>query len=88
MNSSPVTHRITPGSGKVREPDADGSRQQMIGNRGRENAGDDRPGPAQPRGKHEGEQLRLVADFCDGDQQVEVRKASMGICAGSGAFGR
>ena len=41
----------------------------MIRNRRHQNPGADGPGLAQPRRKNEGQELRLVPDFGDGDQQ-------------------
>jgi hypothetical protein len=48
----------------------------MIGDRRHQDAGDDGPGLAQPRGKNEGKELGLVSDLCDATSTVEVRKAS------------
>ena len=52
------------------QPDADRAGQRMIQHRGDEDPGDDRYWPAQPGSQHEGQQLRLVADFGDGDEQA------------------
>jgi hypothetical protein len=59
-----------------RQPDSDRAGQCVVEYRGDENAGDDGPGLAQAGGEDEGQQLSLVADLGDGDQVVEVRKAS------------
>jgi hypothetical protein len=53
---------------QLRQPDADRAGQRMIEHGGDEDPGDDGPWLAQPGGKHEGQQLCLVADLGDGDQ--------------------
>jgi hypothetical protein len=46
-----------------RDPGADGTRERVIGQCCDQDAEDDRNGAAEPRREHEGQQLRLVADF-------------------------
>ncbi|MNY44693.1 hypothetical protein D3C86_1797420 [compost metagenome] len=40
----------------------------MVGHGGDQDAPDDRPGAAEAGGEQQGEQLRLVADFGEGDE--------------------
>jgi hypothetical protein len=45
----------------VADPEADVAGERMVHERRKEDAGDDRPGPAEARGEHQREQLRAIA---------------------------
>ena len=53
----------------MREPGANRAGERVIGNRRHQDAGNDGPGLAQPRGEDEGQELSLVPDLGDGNQQ-------------------
>ena len=60
----PVQHRIRE---ETPEPGAHGTGRRMVGQGRGNDAGDDRPGLAKAGSKDECEQLRLVADFGQGN---------------------
>src|SRR5690606_31847454 len=49
------------------DPVTDGAGGEVVGQGGEHYAPDDRPGAAEAGGQEQGEQLRLVADFGEGD---------------------
>jgi len=56
----------------------------VVGERRHQDTEDDRQRPAIARGQHEGEQLRLVADFGDGDDAGRDEKGFHRGAAGRG----
>ncbi len=62
-----------------RDPAAQRSRERVIGERGDENAGQDRPWLAQSRREHEGKKLGLVADFRESYQRGGSKEGLHGV---------
>ncbi len=64
-NDSATSHVSTFDRHERAQQVADEARERMVGERRDQDAGDDRHGPAVPRGEHQRQQLRLVADFAE-----------------------
>ena len=64
---APRIQRSICGPDQGGEPGAERAGQRVVGQGGDKDAGDDGPGLAETRSEDEGEQLRLVAHFGEGD---------------------